>query len=306
MSPIGVLLMAYGGPNSLDEVPGYLADIRAGRTTPRVILEEIVHNYAAIGGRSPLLEISQRQAHAVAQLLAQRPEPYRVYLGMRHWSPWIEDTLRQMLDEGIERSVALVLAPHYSSMSIARYQARLQRGLEFYHGSIEFSFVKSYHDHPKLIRALAERVRMGLERLGPDAHVILSAHSLPARLIEEGDPYPEQLLTTARLVAAEAGLPEGAWSWSYQSAGRTAEPWLGPAYEDHLTELARRGVRKVVAVPVGFVADHVEILFDLDLKARGLAEELGLEFFRPPALNEDPLFMEALAEVIVTHTPWKA
>jgi ferrochelatase len=298
--PIGVLVMAYGGPNSPEEIPGYLADIRSGRTTPKRILEEICNNYQQIGGKSPLLEITRRQVAAIQSHF--EPSKFKFYLGMRHWAPWIEDTIRDMLEDGISRAVSLVLAPHYSKLSIAKYQAKITAGLEMYHGHIEFTHVESYHDAPGLIQALANRVEQGLgcwpSELRPEVHVVFSAHSLPVRIIKMGDPYPDQLHETARLVAEKASLGKEQWSWSYQSAGRSPEPWLGPQLPEHLEALARRGIRNVVSVPVGFVSDHVEILYDIDIQAQQVAKALDIRLERPPALNDDPVFIRTLAQII--------
>lgn len=297
---IGVLIMAYGGPNSLDEIPGYLADIRSGRPTPRQILDEISSNYKLIGGKSPLLEFTRRQVAAVQAHFD--PSKFKFYIGMRHWSPWIEDTIRDMLDDGITRAVSLVLAPHYSKLSIAKYQAKIAAGLEMYHDQIEFAHVESYHDAPGLIEALANRVVEGLNRwpadIRPKVHVVFSAHSLPVRIVKMGDPYADQLQETAELVAQKAGLEEEQWSWSYQSAGRSPEPWLGPQLPEHLEALAGKGIRNVVSLPIGFVSDHVEILYDIDIQAQQVASDLGLRLERPPALNDDPLFITALADKI--------
>ena len=299
-TPIGVLVMAYGGPNSLEEIPGYLADIRSGRPTPARIAAEITNNYRQIGGKSPLLEITRQQVQALQSRLD--PAVYQLYLGMRHWSPWIEETVRDMLEDGIRRAVSLVLAPHFSKMSVARYQAKIASGLEMHHGQIEFAHIESYHDAPGLIQALAERIKLGLE-CWPESerhtvHVIFSAHSLPVRILSTGDPYDEQLRETARLVVEKAGLEEGRWSWSYQSAGRSAEPWLGPQLPEHLHALSEKGVRNVISLPVGFVSDHVEILYDIDIQAQGVASQLGMRLERPPALNDDPLFIDALGELV--------
>lgn len=301
--PIGVLVMAYGGPESLEEIPGYLADIRAGRTTPREVVEEITENYRAIGGRSPLLEVSRRQVDALAEELG---DGYRCYLGMRHWFPWIEEVVGEMVEDGITHAVGLVLAPHFSAMSVARYQQKVADGLELYRGRIELEHVPSYHDAPALIEAFAGRVEEGLSRWPEEerdtAHVVFTAHSLPVRVLADGDPYDAQCRETARLVAERVGIPAGRWSWSYQSAGRTPEPWSGPDLGQHLEELAARGVRDVVVVPVGFVSDHVEILFDVDVRARAIAEGLGIRLERPPALNDDPAFIETLAELVRERT----
>lgn len=298
--PIGVLIMAYGGPNSLAEIPGYLADIRAGRPTTPAVLAEITHNYQQIGGKSPLLEISQRQVSAVQAQLD--PERFRCYLGMRHWAPWIEEVIGQMLDDGVTHAVSLVLAPHYSKLSVAKYQEKIAAGLEMYHGQIEFAHIASYHDAPHYIQALANRVLEGLERWPrqerDQVHVVFSAHSLPERIMKMGDPYDSQLRETARLVAEKAGLAPERWSWSYQSAGRSPEPWLGPQLEEHIPALAAQGVRNIVSIPVGFVSDHVEILYDIDIEAQKVAHELNVRLERPPALNEDPLYIETLVELV--------
>lgn len=297
--PIGVLVMAYGGPNSLEEIPGYLADIRSGRATTPGVLEEITNNYRQIGGKSPLLEITRAQ---VAAIQAELPDIFRCYLGMRHWSPWIEDTVGEMVDDGITHAVSLVLAPHFSKLSVAKYQKKIAAGLEMYHGDIVFEHIGSYHNAPDYIQALVNRVQEGLSRW-PEAereqvHVIFSAHSLPVRIMKMGDPYDEQLRETARLVAERAGLNQEQWSWSYQSAGRSPEPWLGPQLEKYIPEVAARGIKNMISVPVGFVSDHVEILYDIDIQAQAVAEEHGVRLERPPALNTDPLFIGQLAQLI--------
>lgn len=301
---IGVLLMAYGGPASVAEIPGYLADIRDGRITTPAVLKEITRNYEAIGGRSPIAELTQLQAQGIERSLnPQDAEPrFRIYVGMRHWAPWIEATIGQMSTDGITHAVSMVLAPHYSGMSIARYQARIADGLAMYRAAIEFAHVDSYHTAPGLIDALAERVRVGIERWPEgerdDVHVVFSAHSLPERIIRAGDPYDAQVHETAQLVANRSGLASKRWSWSYQSAGRSPEPWLGPTYPEHLAALAARGVRNVVSVPVGFVSDHVEILYDIDIDAQRVAGMLGMHLERPPSLNDDPRFVSQLATII--------
>jgi ferrochelatase len=299
-TPIGVLVMAYGGPSSLDQLPGYLADIRSGRPTTPEVLAEITHNYSQIGGKSPLPAISSRQVEAIASRLDSAR--YRLYLGMRHWAPWIEEVVGQMVADGITHAISVVLAPHYSQLSVAKYQGKIADGLEMYHGHIEFDHIASYHDAPKLIQALANRVALGLAEWPAadqdQVHVVFSAHSLPARILKMGDPYDVQLRETAQLVAAQAGLSSDRWSWSYQSAGRSPEPWLGPQLEEHLPALAAQGIKNVISIPVGFVSDHVEILFDIDIEAQKVARELGMRLVRPPALNDDPLYVETLVDLI--------
>ena len=297
--PIGVLVMAYGGPNSLDEIPGYLADIRSGRPTTPAVLTEITHNSERIGGRSPLLAITQAQVAALGELL---PESFRTYLGMRHWDPWIEETVGKMVEDDISHAVSLVLAPHFSKLSVAKYQQKIADGLAMYHGDLQFEHISSYHDAPDYIQALVNRVKEALSRWPEEqreqVHVVFSAHSLPERIMKMGDPYDSQLRETARLVAAGAGLPEERWSWSYQSAGRSREPWLGPQLEEHLPQLAEEGVRHVISLPVGFVSDHVEILYDIDIQAQEVARAHGMGLERPPALNTDPLFIGQLARLV--------
>lgn len=317
-APIGVLLLAYGGPNSLDELPGYLADIRSGRPTTAAVLKEMTHNYSLIGGKSPLLEICRQQGAALEKLLnsiqhsapSTQPTPpnsalrtsFKVYLGMRHWSPWTEEVVRDMIADGIRQAVAIVLAPQYSPFTTDKYFQKVKAGLEMFGGDIDFEYVKSYNTAPKYIQALVNRVQEGIERW-PEAerdsvHVILSAHSLPVRIIKMGDPYQDQLFESARLIVAGAGLRDNQWSWAYQSAGRSPEPWLGPQIEAYIPELAAKGVRNIVSVPIGFVSDHVEMLFDIDIKAQAVARQLGIRLERPPALNTDPLYIETLADLV--------
>jgi len=264
------------------------------------VLEEIRNNYQQIGGKSPLLEITRRQVAAIKAQLD--PSKFKLYIGMRHWSPWIEDTIKDMLNDGISQAISLVLAPHYSKLSIAKYQAKIAAGLEMHRGQIKFSHIESYHTAPGLVQAFAKRVQEGIDRWLPetraDVHVVFSAHSLPVRIMKMGDPYADQLMETARLVAEKTGLEDHQWSWSYQSAGRSPEPWLGPQLPEHLQNLAGKGIRNVVSVPIGFVSDHVEILYDIDIQAQNISNELGIRLERPPALNDDPLFIKTLAKLI--------
>jgi ferrochelatase len=244
--------------------------------------------------------MSRRQMEAVAARLDSGR--FRCYLGMRHWSPWIEEVVGRMAEDGISHAISLVLAPHYSKLSVAKYQGKIADGLALYRGDITFEHIASYHDAPLYIEALAERVRQGVGRW-PAAerdrvHVIFSAHSLPVRILKMGDPYQDQLWQTAGLVAERAGLPAERWSWSYQSAGRSPEPWLGPSLPEHLAALAERGIHNVVSLPIGFVSDHVEILYDIDIQAQAVARDLGIRLERPPALNDDPFFIETLAGLI--------
>jgi protoporphyrin/coproporphyrin ferrochelatase len=277
-----VILMAYGSPSTAEDVPAYLADIREGRPVSQEAVEELADRYRRIGGRSPLDEITEAQRAAL-----ERELRLPVYVGMKHWRPRIAEAVEAALAAGAETLVGLVLAPHYSRLSIAGYRERLESALE---GRAELVFVESWHDHEPFLDVLALRVR------GFDGHVVFTAHSLPERILGDGDPYREQLLETSRLVAERAGLMD--WSFAFQSASATGEPWLGPDILEELDTLAANGVRRVLVCPVGFVSDHLEILWDLDVEAREKAAELGLELDRIESLNDDPEFVRALAGIV--------
>ena len=277
-----VILMAYGSPMTADDVPAYLADIREGRPVSEEAVEELTERYRRIGGRSPLDEITEAQR---AGLEGELGLP--VFVGMKHWRPRIAEAVEAALAGGAETIVGLVLAPHYSRLSIAGYRERLEAALR---GLAALVFVQSWHDHEPFLEALAERVR------GFDGHVVFTAHSLPERILRDGDPYRDQLLETSRLVAERAGSAD--WSFAFQSASATGEPWLGPDILEELDRLAANGVRRVLVCPVGFVSDHLEILWDLDIEARGRAAELGLELDRIESLNDDPAFLRSLAELV--------
>jgi protoporphyrin/coproporphyrin ferrochelatase len=279
-----VILMAYGSPDRLEDVPAYYADIRGGRPVSPEKVEELVGRYRRIGA-SPLNEVTERQRAALERELG-----LPVYVGMKHWEPWVADATGRALADGAERIVALVLAPHYSRMSIGGYRERLERALDGAQPDVRF--IEDWHDHEPFLDVLADRIR------GTDAHVVFTAHSLPERVLATGDPYRDQLLETSRLVAERAGVPADRWSFAFQSESATGEPWLGPDILEHLDALHARGVRKVLVAPVGFVADHLEILWDIDVEARERAAELGLELDRIASLNDDPAFIRALADLV--------
>jgi ferrochelatase len=282
-----VILMAYGSPATADDVPAYLADIREGRPVSQEAIHELTERYQRIGGRSPLDEITEAQRAALEHELG-----VPVFVGMKHWRPRITEAVESTLAGGAETLVGLVLAPHYSRLSIAGYRERLEQALQ---GRAELVFVESWHDFGPFLDVLADRVR------GHDGHVVFTAHSLPERILRDGDPYREQLLETSRLVAERAGLAE--WSFAFQSASTTGEPWLGPDILEELDRLAANGVRRVLVCPVGFVSDHLEILWDLDIEARDRAAELGLELERIESLNDDPAFLRALAALVRERLP---
>jgi ferrochelatase len=276
--------MAYGSPDRLEDVPAYYADIRGGRPIRPELLEDLVERYRWLGieDGSPLNAITEETR---AALEAELGIP--VFTGMKHWTPRIAEAAGRAVATGATTIAGLVLAPHYSRLSIAGYRAQLEDALD---GRAELAFVESWHDDPGLVDFLADRVH------GTEAHVVFTAHSLPARILDEGDPYQEQLLETSRLVAERAGI--GDWSFSYQSESDTGEPWLQPDILDHLAELHGNRVRAVFVCPVGFVADHLEIRFDLDTEAAQRAAELDLAFARIEMPNADPAFVRVLAGIV--------
>ena len=277
-----VVLMAYGSPSEPEDVRPYLEDVRSGRPVSDEAVEDLAERYRRIGGRSPLDDVTEAQRAALERALGAP-----VFVGMKHWRPRIADAVEAALAAGATRIVGLVLAPHYSRLSIGGYRERLEEALADRAGLV---LVESWHDEPAFIDALAERVR------GTEAWVVFTAHSLPERILDEGDPYRDQLLETARLVAGRAGVER--WSFAFQSASPTGEPWLGPDVLEELERLRAEGVDKVLTAPVGFVSDHLEILWDLDVEARERADELGLEWARTESLNDEPVFVHALAELV--------
>jgi ferrochelatase len=279
-----VVLMAYGSPERLADVPAYYSDIRGGRPIAPENLADLVERYRRLGieDSSPLNAITEQTR---AALEAELGLP--VFTGMKHWTPRIADAAEQAVASGAGEVVGLVLAPHYSALSIAGYREQLERALG---RRAELHFVESWHDEQAFVDLLADRVR------GTDAHVVFTAHSLPARILESGDPYKDQLLETARLVADAAGLD--AWSFSFQSESPTGEPWLGPDILDHLESLHRQGVERVLVCPVGFVSDHLEIRWDLDVEAQEKAAELGMQLERIEMPNADPRFIGALGLIV--------
>jgi ferrochelatase len=277
-----VVLMAYGSPPTADDIRPYLEDIRGGRPVSHEAVAELAERYRRIGGRSPLDDVTEAQRGALERELG-----VPVFVGMKHWQPRIAEAVGSALAGGATRIVGVVLAPHYSRLSVGEYRERLEAAVA---GRAELELVESWHDHELFLDVLADRVR------GTDAWVVFTAHSLPERILADGDPYRDQLLETSRLVAERAGL-EG-WSFAFQSASPTGEPWLGPDVLEELGRLHEAGVRSVLIVPVGFVSDHLEILWDLDVEARERAAELGLELDRIESLNADPTFIRALAALV--------
>jgi ferrochelatase len=290
--------MAYGSPNSLDEVGDYLSQVRGGRGSTPEEIEHLKQRYQRVGGRTPLLEITRSQADALEKKLLTDGIPARVSFGMKHWHPFVEDVVEKISADNPPILVGVALAPHYSKLSIGGYEDSVRRGLARKNSNAQFVMVKSWHTESSLIKALSTRVSDGLRKMtgsGP-AIVIFTAHSLPIRAVSADDPYRTQLLETSQLVAKEANVTD--WDFAFQSASGPTGTWLGPSLKEKISELSQRRIKQVLVCPVGFVSDHLEILYDLDVEAREYANSLGIALARVSSLNADPMFIEALAAVV--------
>jgi ferrochelatase len=290
--------MAYGSPATLEDVETYYTHIRGGRAPSPEQVEELRQRYRRIGGRSPLLEITRAQAAGVERALWARGVDARCYVGMKHAPPFIIETVAAMAADGVSRAVAIALTPQYSRMSVGSYHT-VATDAAAAHG-IDLRCVNSWHDHTGLIAALASRVELASRRFpGNGTGVIFTAHSLPERIRSWNDPYPDQLQETSERVAGAVGLAQ--WRFAYQSASHTGEPWLGPDLLDVLRSVHTAGWREVIVCPVGFVADHLEVLYDIDVAGQELAHELGLRLERAPSLNDGADFVSVLADLAQTH-----
>jgi ferrochelatase len=288
--------MAYGTPAAPDDVEAYYTHVRRGRPPTPEQLADLQRRYDAIGGTSPLLERTEAQCRGV-QAALDRHGPFTVQLGMKHARPFVEDAVERLAESGVTEVVGVVLAPHYSRLSIGEYEERARAAAN---DRLGFAMVPSWYDAPPYLDALAERVQKALATLPDQAEVVFTAHSLPARIVDEGDPYPEQLRWTAEAVAARAAVER--WRVGWQSAGRTPEPWIEPDILQVLDELAALDETDGVLVcPAGFTSDHLEILYDLDVEASARARNLGLAFARTESLNDDPRLCEAVAQAVLAH-----
>ena len=300
---VGLLLMAYGTPSGPDDVERYYTDIRGGRPPSPEMLAELKERYAAIGNTFPLARITREQGEAlVAELNRDRWGPeFFLYFGMKHSPPFVADAVGQMRTDGLEAAVGLVLAPHYSRMSIGAYIERVEKSLS--PDGPRFTFVESWHDHPSFIDLLSDRVLEARSTLSDEERandlVVFTAHSLPTRILEWNDPYPDQLTHSAEAVAARLGLERFTIGW--QSAGRTPDPWLGPGLEEVIEKAVADGRTAVVVCPCGFVADHLEILYDVDIEAQEVANRTGTRLVRTESMNADPEFIRVLASVVRDH-----
>jgi len=294
----GVLLLAHGAPDQLEDIPEFLRNVREGRPLPEPAVNEIVRRYSLIGGGSPLLRLTTLQAEALAKLIA-----HPVYVGMRNWKPFIPEAVRRLRNDGVGRIVAVCLAPQNSRTSIGLYRKYLMDAVAQVHPALVVDFVESWHNHPGLIEAFRERVAAALlaasgETGGP-VPVIFTAHSVPVRTIGEGDPYERQVRETAALVAKAMGLTD--YRLAFQSQGMTAEKWIGPTVESQIEELAQAGWKNVLLVPVGFVSDHVEILYDIDVLCHDYGKARGISVRRSESLNASLKFASALASLVTAR-----
>ena len=289
-----MLLLAHGAPDRLEDIPAFLLNVRQGRKLPEAAVNEIVRRYSQIGG-SPLLRLTALQAQRLAELLG-----CPVYVGMRNWKPFISDAVRQINADGVERVVALCLAPQNSRTSIGLYKKYLCEDVERLAPHVQVVFIENWHDHPGLVEAFRERVATAMARAQAEAGgpvpVIFTAHSVPEKTIRDGDPYELQVRETAALLAKALGLEE--YCVAFQSQGMTSESWIGPTVESLIDRLAAQGERHVLLAPVGFVCDHVEILYDIDVVFRAYGMARGVTVHRSESLNDSPLFIQALAAVV--------
>jgi protoporphyrin/coproporphyrin ferrochelatase len=295
-----VLLTAVGGPDSLEDVGPFLSDIRGGRPTPQALIDEFRERYRRIGGKSPLLEITRSQAKALEDRLNDGEGAFRTYVGMRNWHPYIRETMAEIARDGPSRLVVLPLTPYYSRRSVGMYFAAVKDALPELGRDIETTYVERWNTEPALVDAFAKMVGAGLRSLRAlgfaDPPVVFTAHSLPRKLIDEGDPYERELRATMELVLRR--LPRLRASMAYQSAGRTEEPWLGPSLEETLETHAKAGELAVLVVPFGFVSDHLEILYDVDIEANDTASRLGMVLERTQSMNTDTRFIDAMASAV--------
>ena len=292
-----VLLLAYGGPDRLEDIPEYLADIRGGRPTPKALVDDIVERYRLIGGRSPLLEITQKTAEKLQEWIG-----LPVFVGMRHWSPRIQEAVSQMTVDGVDQITAICMAPHYSDLSIGKYREQLEKALEADDKSISVDFISSWHLQPDYLKGVSIEINRGLNRWPEERReqvtVIFTAHSLPAHILDNGDPYDRQLRETSEALVNELDLPKGRWLFSYQSAATTGVPWLGPQIEEVVADMGKEGHKDLIIAPIGFIADHVEILYDIDIGVQKIAKEYGIRLERTAMLNDSDFLVAALSSLI--------
>lgn len=295
-----VLLMAYGTPGRLEDVAEYYTHIRGGRRPSDDAIANLQERYRAIGGTTPLGTITEAVRAGLERELASEGRAQRVYVGMKHWHPFIAETMKAMRDDGIRQVTAVALAPHYSRLSVGAYRHAVEEAQRELGNPFDITFIDRWHDEPSFIAMMADRVRTALARLSPRQRsscvVVFTAHSLPERIREWGDPYERTLTESSGAVADAAGLID--WRFAWQSAGGSSEPWIGPDILDYLETLAGQGFKTVVQVPIGFVSDHLEILYDIDVEAVQTARVLGMHLIRTELPNASPEFIRVLSSVV--------
>ncbi len=291
-----VLLMAYGTPRRLEDVEAYYTHIRGGRKPSPEELENLVERYRSIGGTSPLIGITEAQRAKLQSRLRVSNSKTRVYSAMKHSPPFIADVVKEAAADGVDQLLGIALAPHYSKMSIGSYVKAVEDANSMLKKRMKLDFVPSWHENPKLIEVWCGRISDAEKKLRGNCWLVFTAHSLPARILSEGDPYRDQLLMTSRLIAKKAGKDR--WSFSFQSASDTGEPWLEPDILDHLDSLNEKGERNFLVVPIGFVSDHLEILYDIDVECREWARDHGARLERCKLLNDSDGFIECLYDLV--------
>ncbi len=299
-----ILLMAMGGPDSLDNVEPFLRDVRGGRPTPRELVEEIRERYRATGGKSPAVGITKRVAEKLERRLNKAVGPrYKVYVGLRHWHPFIREAYAELLKQAPEQVIGVSMAPQRSMLSTGAYQKKVDDARAEFKSTCPVSYVGSWNRHPVLIGAIADSIRQALARFPADVReavpVLFTAHSLPERIVAMNDPYPEEVAGTVEAVAVRLGRQPT--RFAYQSQGRSSEPWLGPTVESVLDELFREGHRQVLVAPIGFICDHVETLFDIDIELRQRAVRHGMQLERMAMLNDSPAMIDLLTDILKAH-----
>ncbi len=302
--PVAVLLMIMGGPDCLEHVEPFLRDVRGGRPTPPELVEEIRARYRATGGKSPAVGITQRVAEKLEERLNRtRPGAYRVYVGLRHWHPFIKETFERVVADDPEHVIGLCMAPQQSSLSTGAYRKKVEEAREALGSTCSVSFVGSWNRHPGLVAAIVENIRAGLRRFPAEVRdavpVLFTAHSLPERVVAMNDPYPGEVRGTVEAVQALLGAQPT--RFAYQSQGRSAEPWLGPTVESVLEDLSQDGHRRVLVAPIGFICDHVETLYDIDIELKQLAARKDVHLERMDMLNDSSPLIEALADIVTAH-----
>lgn len=294
----GVLLMAYGGPASMEGIEDYYTNIRGGRKPSPDQLQDLTSRYAAIGGPSPLLKITQRQAAGLQESLSKSGSATKVYAGMKHSEPFIGEVVGRAKSDGVTDLLCVALAPHYSRISIGGYIKAVQEANTDGGAKLNLTFVKSWHTNPLLVSLWGTRVAGAVSRTAPGSEIVFSAHSLPESIIKEGDPYRDQLMETSELIAEKVKHED--WGFAFQSASKTGEPWLGPDILEHLQSRFDVGVRSFVVAPIGFVSDHLEILYDIDVECLKWSDDVGASLLRCESPNDSPEFIACLRSIAET------